>query len=65
MANHSFGAVMIEAYQQKELRKYIDDLQDREPNAFSDFQSVTKKLEHLPTNREIVENAKKDCSKKQ
>jgi len=61
MTSHSFGAVIIEAYEYPELRKYVDDIQSREPHAFSDFQKVAVKLEELGGNQSFREQARNAC----
>jgi hypothetical protein len=61
MINHSFGVVIIEAYEYPELRKYVDDMQRHEPRSFNNFQIVARKLEDLPENHRIAEMARNSC----
>ena len=56
-----FGAHILEAYEKNELRRYIDDLRrnNKQPQAFEEFEALAKKLEELPERKDLVENLKR------
>lgn len=59
-----FGAHIIEAYEKKEIRKYIDDARrnNEQPRAYDDFQMLARKLEEIPENKKLAENLRqKPC----
>ena len=61
--DHLFGAYIIEAYENNELRKYIELLQTnmRDKDAFSDFLALARKLEDIPSRKEMIELARRGC----
>jgi hypothetical protein len=63
MVNQAFGAIIIEAYEYPELRRYVEVSRTRDPNAFIYFLMVAQKLEQLPEDQQIVENARNAIEK--
>jgi hypothetical protein len=64
MINHSFGAWIIEANENNELRKYIDNFQrlGGEPRAFKDFQRIADILEEPQFDNEALVTEARKCS---
>jgi hypothetical protein len=65
--NQLFGSYIIEAYEYKEINKYIDELQKntKQKNAFKNFRSLAKKLTSAPERRGEVMIAISGCLKSQ
>jgi hypothetical protein len=61
MVNHSFGAVIIEAYENHELSQYVYLSQRYQPKAFADFQGVARELEKLYRNKPLKEEVYNSC----
>jgi hypothetical protein len=57
MVQHSFGALIIEAYENKVLLHYVHKLQTTEHHAFKDFQHVATLLEQNDDNMDIIRKA--------
>lgn len=65
IVDQMFGAVIVEAYEYNEVRKYIDELRrnSKQPRAFEDFERLAKKLAEIPERKELVELARRGCYK--
>jgi len=61
-----FGAHIIEAYENNELQRYINDLQknSKQPSAFVNFQALAQKLEEIPEYKELIKNSQFACADK-
>lgn len=63
--NQQFGAYIIEASENDELRRYIKELQvnAKQKTAFVHFQALSEALEKLPERKELTEQSRRSCSK--
>jgi hypothetical protein len=61
--DHFFGEPMIEAYENKALKKYLAGLQTKLGSKvpFQNFQTLAQALEQLPPRHDMVETARKRC----
>ena len=61
-----FGALIIEAYENNEIRKYIDEIQNRakQKMAFTNFQSLAQDIEKSPSRHDLTEIARRGCASK-
>lgn len=61
-----FGAYVIEAYEDNEVQRYINDLQknSKQPGAFLNFQVLAQKLEEIPEYKELIKDSRLGCSDK-
>jgi hypothetical protein len=63
LIDRMFGPYIIEAYEDDELRKYVDDAQRKtgQVRAFIDYQALARKLEENPNRKEMIGIAQR-CS---
>lgn len=63
---HLFGAYIIEAFEYREIRKYIALVQTSmdDPEAFKEFQELATRLESDPKRQRQVQNARDSCKGK-
>lgn len=64
--DHLFGAYIIEAYENNELRKYVDDIRNsyKQKDIHADFQALAKQLEQIPEREAMIEVARRGCAEK-
>jgi hypothetical protein len=63
---HLFGPYIIEAYENKELQKYVNLLRKNfsQPHAFEDYYALAQDIETQEPFRKLTEQAKMMCSAK-
>ena len=64
--DHLFGAYIIEAAENPEMQKYIDNLRRgmQDPEAFKEFEGLAKKLETNPRRERQLQSAVEACKRK-
>lgn len=67
LVGHFFGAFVVEAYENPELKSYIARIRKNfsQPDAFEDFDRVAKTVESDPRFARLAEFARTMCAKKQ
>lgn len=60
---HNFGSFIIEAFEYKEVQRYITELRKdmKQEEAFKDFEYLARRLESDPKRHEEVELARSSC----
>jgi hypothetical protein len=61
-----FGAYVIEAHENNELQRYINDLRKnyKQPRAFVNFQALAQKLKEIPEYKELIKTSRLGCPDK-
>jgi hypothetical protein len=61
IVDRMFGAYVIEAFEDDELRKYVDGAQRKagQSRAFVDYEDLAKKLEKNPERQQMIQIARR------
>jgi hypothetical protein len=65
LIDHGFGAFIVEAYEDEELKRYIREMREtaKQPEAFKDFEFLAQSIEGAPRPKSEIRMAQRGCLK--